>query len=70
MGHEAFVVLERFQGGLLENAQHLHRIVAGGLPQIGIQAAEQIDGVRFPAPPEVIGDALQAASSSVKEVRR
>ena len=59
VGHEAFVGLERFQGGLLEDAQHLHRVVAGGLPQIGIQAAEEVDGVRLPAPPQVVGDALQ-----------
>ncbi len=59
VSHKTFVGLERLQGGLLKDAEHFDRIVAGGLPQVLIKPAKQIDGIRFPAPPEVVGNALQ-----------
>ena len=59
MGHETFIALKALQSGLLKDPKHLDRVVAGGFPQFGVQAAEEVDGVRFPAPPEVIGHALE-----------
>ena len=48
-----------FQGCLLEDAEHLHRIVTGGAPQIDVDAAKQTDGVRLPAPAQITGNPLE-----------
>jgi hypothetical protein len=53
---EGIVLGGGFEEGLIDAAQHTDRIVAGGLPEIAIEAAEEIDGGVIPTPAEVVGD--------------
>ena len=59
MAQEDFVLLQAaiaLERNLVEEEQ---RIAAGGLPKLGIDAAEKFDGILVPAPPQVLGECVQ-----------
>ena len=47
------------QRGLVDGAEQLDRAVLERLEQVGVDAAEQGDGLVVPAPPQVVGELLQ-----------
>ena len=59
VGEEGIVFGRGFEDGLVQATEHADRIAAGGLPELAIEAAEEIDGGVIPAPAEVVGDREQ-----------
>src|SRR6516225_1439444 len=65
-GHSMQVSQERIVAGggfelfLLNNSQHKYGIMARGLPQVGVEPAEQLDAFVAPGPTQVVGDASKA----------
>ena len=60
MGQEGFVFSDQLQLRLVDPAQHQHGVVAGGFPEVAIEAAEELDGVVIPCPAEVVGQQAQS----------
>ena len=66
-GEDRLVALEKVRAGgggvqffLVDRAQQLDRVMADGFPQFGVDRGEERLGLRFPAPPEVERDVVEA----------
>jgi hypothetical protein len=55
VGHESIILGHLLQPFLPNRAQHQHWVVPGGLPQIAIEPAEQLDRLVVPGPPQIVG---------------
>ena len=60
MSQEPVVLGCLLQPLLLDATQHQHGIVAGFLPELAVQSAEESNSLQVPAPPEVVGQVAEA----------
>ena len=52
---EGFVLGGGFEVRLVDQSQHEDGVVAGGLPEVTVQTAEEFDGAVVPCPAQVVG---------------
>ena len=63
MGEEAVVLFELLEPLLFRRAEQADRAMVEGFEEIRVNAAEQGDGVRVPAPPQVVRKRLKSMKS-------
>ena len=59
LGHEAVVPRGEDQLFLLDEAQHLHRVMVGLVPQVRVELPEEFDRLMIPAPSQVVGQLFE-----------